>query len=126
MHTACSRSGCGARLPVEPRLPHQPLEQPAVDVAAVVVPNVEVGVMRVLAYVLAARVHRPEVHGAVAIAREVDASLPHHRRSARAVIVGGPGLSVFRVWREAPDVLCGAAAIAFRVAALPREPCEVQ
>ena len=35
------RRVAGARLPVEPRLAHQPLEDPAVDVATVVVPNVD-------------------------------------------------------------------------------------
>src|SRR5438477_13148142 len=59
----------GARLPVEPRLPHQPLEEPAVDVAAVVVPNVDdqsiavegrIEVARPLSDVVSA--HGAEVH----------------------------------------------------------------
>src|SRR5947208_12802231 len=59
----------GARLPVEPRLPHQPLEEPAVDVAAVVVPNVDdepfaverrIEIPRPLGDVVPA--HRPQMH----------------------------------------------------------------
>ncbi len=81
-------------------------------------------VVRVLAQVVAVLVHRPDVHGAVAVAQEVDAPAPPHRRLARARVVAGERHRFRRPLRVLPHALGGSAPVALRVAALEREPRE--
>ncbi len=87
------------------------------------VPSLGVGQ---LAQGLAGLVHRPQVHRAVAVAGEVDAALPDHRRHARARVVAGQGDRLLGAYRELPDLLRHAAAVALGVAPLKRQPGEEQ
>ena len=69
--------------------------------------------------------HRPDVHGAVAVAGEVDAVRSTTSASCwcrRKSAVSGVGLAV--AGHELPEVLRGAAPVAPRVAPLEREPRE--
>jgi hypothetical protein len=83
-------------------------------------------VARVLPELAAGRRHRPEVHVSVAIAQKVEASSPGHRVLAGAFVVGRQRDGFVVARREPPEVLRRASLVALRVAALEREPCEVQ
>ncbi len=86
--------------------------------------GVPAGVVRVLFEIAAVGFHRPEVHCAVAVAEEINAALPRHRRLACARIVGGErdcfgvAVGIF------PEVLRSAAFVAFGMAALKRQARE--
>ncbi len=83
-----------------------------------------VAMFRMLRRRAAPFVHRPEVHDAVAIAREVDAALPEHGCLAGAGVVGGQRRRLPAGGRESPEVLGRAALVTSRVAALERQARE--
>src|SRR5207237_724036 len=65
-------------------------------------------VLRVLLQPLAVLVHRPQVHGAVAVRKKINAAVPPHRILARAGILRGQRRG-FLAFRVLPEVLRGAA-----------------
>ena len=88
--------------------------------------GVESFVEGVLLEPAALEVHRPDVHGAVAIAQEVDPALPDHGVLARAGVVGRQGGGLVGADRVRPEVLGRAAFIPFGVTALERKPREIE
>lgn len=87
--------------------------------------HVPLGVPRVLPEIAALGRHRPDVHEAVAIRHEVDASPPEHRIAVGARVVAGEAAGLRAASRiEAPDVLRGAALVSLRMTSLEREPHE--
>src|SRR6266849_6452430 len=72
---------------------------------------------RQLLQILPTLVHRPEVHRAVAIAQEVDTTVPPHSVFARSRVVRGQrdGLAARC---ETPDILRRSTLVAFGLAAL--------
>ena len=88
--------------------------------------GVEALVGRVLLESAALEVHGPDVHGAVAVAQEIDPALPDHRVLARAGVVRGEGRGLVGPERVGPQVLGRAALVALGVAALEGETGEVE
>ena len=83
-------------------------------------------VERVLPQITALRVHRPDVHGPVPVALEVNAAVPPHRAPTDAAVVGGQRYRFLRARLELPEVLRRAALVALSSAALRGQAREVQ
>src|SRR5262249_54562085 len=81
-------------------------------------------VARVLFGVGAIGLHRPQVHGAVAVADEVHPALVPDRILAGAGVLRGQRLRLVRAVLVLPDGLGGAALVTLRVAALERQTGE--
>src|SRR5436190_23851136 len=75
--------------------------------------------------VLARIVHRPDVHGAIAVGGKVKAIVVRHRFLARTGKIARHASGRHIPWKL-PDVLGGASFITLRVTALERVPGEVE
>jgi len=83
-------------------------------------------VARVLLQVAPRSVHRPDIHGAVAVGGEVDASLKDHRRAAGSGEIGGEVHGfVFLFAGPGPNGLGRSSLVALGLAPLRREAREV-
>src|SRR5580704_2973163 len=80
-------------------------------------------VMGELLQVFSAFIHRPQVHGSVAIGQEIDPAIPPHRVLAGAAVVGGQG-DCFVSAVKFPEGLRGSALVTLCGAALGRQPRE--
>src|SRR5277367_3055936 len=87
--------------------------------------QIETLVMRELLGIAAVRIDGPKIHGAIAIAREIDAAVPPHGVFAGSGEIGGEG-NRFRACGKLPEILRGAALVALRFAALERTAGEEQ
>ena len=88
--------------------------------------HVPARVLRVLAHVGALLVHRPDVHGAVAIGDEIHAAVPPQGRMTLSRIVRGHGHGLGLAFGELPDLARGPALVAPRHVLVERGTHEIE